>query len=253
MNTQQTLNQMRELKLSGMAGAYEAFLTLPYEQQATSPFHLTLAAFIEAELLERYNRRLLSSIRAAHFRYQASLEEIEYLPERNLDKNLLLQLSQMSFVKRAENVLISGATGSGKSFLSTALGYRACEQGYKVGYYSMPKLMGQLQLCRADGSLWKMMKGLEKLHLLILDDWGIYPMDSATRLSLLQLMEDRHGKQATVITSQLPVSKWYEYIGDPTIADAVMDRILQKAHRIELKGESMRKRTKAEKKENVNQ
>ena len=127
MNTQQTLHQMRELKLSGMAQAYGAFLTLPYEQQAASPFHLTLAAFIEAELLERHNRRMLSSIRAARFRYQASLEEIEYLPERNLDKNLLLQLCEMNFVKRAENVLVSGATGSGKSFLSTALGYRACE------------------------------------------------------------------------------------------------------------------------------
>jgi DNA replication protein DnaC len=253
MNTQQTLQQMRELKLSGMAGAYGAFLTLPYEQQSAAPFHITLASLIEAELLERHNRRMLSSIRSARFRYQASIEEIEYLPERNLDKNLLLQLSEMSFVKRAENVLVSGATGSGKSFLSTALGYRACEQGYKVGYYSMPKLLQQLQLCRADGSILKMMKGLEKLHLLILDDWGIYPMDSATKLSLLQLIEDRHGKQATLITSQLPVSKWYDYIAEPTIADAIMDRVLQKAHRIELKGESMRKRTKEEKKENVYQ
>jgi DNA replication protein DnaC len=247
MNTEATLQQMRELKLTGMAHAYQAFLTLPYHEQSATAFSTRLASFVEAELLERQNKKMLSCIRAAHFRYQASLEEIAYLPERQLDKELLLLLSEMSFIKRAENVLISGATGSGKSFLSTALGYQACHQGCKVGYYSMPKLMQQLHLCRADGSLLKMMKGLEKLHLLILDDWGLHPLDSAMRLTLLQLIEDRHGKHATLITSQLPVSKWYDYIGEPTIADALMDRILQKAHRIELKGESMRKRTKVDK------
>ena len=132
--------------------------------------------------------------------------------------------------------------------MATAFGYRACEQGWKVGYYSLPKLLQVIHLCRADGSLIKLMDKLEKIHLLVLDDWGLFPLDSASRLTLLQLFEDRHGKKATVITSQLPVASWHEYIGDPTIADAILDRLLQKTHRIELKGESMRKRTKAEKK-----
>jgi DNA replication protein DnaC len=223
MNTQATLEKMRQLKLTAMGQAYQAFLSLPLQEQSASSVSVTLAAFIEAEVQERQARKTLATVRAARFRYQASLEEIEYLPERNLDKHLLLQLWDTSFVKRGENLLITGATGSGKSFLATAIGYRACEQGWKVGYYSLPKL-------------------LQLLH------WGLFPLDSAARLTLLQLFEDRHGKQATVITSQLPVANWHEYIGDPTIADAILDRLLQKAHRIELKGESMRKRTKAEKK-----
>jgi DNA replication protein DnaC len=247
MNQEATLEKMHQLKLTGMAHAYQAFLTLPYHEQATTSFHASLATLIDGELLERQNRKTVAAIRAAHFRYQASLPEIEYLPERNLDKNLLLLLSDMNFIKRTENLLISGATGSGKSFLATALGYQACEQGYKVGYFSMPKLMQLLHLCRADGTLLKMMNRLEKLHLLILDDWGLHPLDQTTRLTLLQLIEDRHGKQATLITSQLPVSSWHDYIGEPTLADAILDRLLQKAHRIELKGESMRKRTKVDK------
>jgi DNA replication protein DnaC len=248
MNTQATLEKMRQLKLTAMGQAYQAFLSLPLQEQSASNVSATLATFIEAEVLERQARKTLATVRAARFRYQASLEEIEYLPERNLDKHLLLQLWDTAFVKRGENLLITGATGSGKSFLATAIGYRACEQGWKVGYYSLPKLLQLLHLCRADGTLIKFLDKLEKIHLLVLDDWGLFPLDSAARLTLLQLFEDRHGKQATVITSQLPVANWHEYIGDPTIADAILDRLLQKAHRIELKGESMRKRTKAEKK-----
>ena len=171
MNQEATLEKMHQLKLSGMANAYRAFLTLPYHEQATLPFQASLARLIEGEVLERQNRKTIAAIRAARFRYQASLEEIEYLPERNLDKNLVVLLSDMQFIKRSENVLISGATGSGKSFIATALGYQACEQGYKVGYFSMPKLMQLLHLSRADGTLLKMMNRLEKLHLLILEDW----------------------------------------------------------------------------------
>lgn len=248
MNTQATLEKIRQLKLMGMAHAYQAFLSLPFQQQSTSSVSTMLATFIEAEVLERQARKTLATVRAARFRYQANLEEVEYLPERNLDKNLLLLLWDASFVKRGENLLITGATGSGKSFLATAIGYRACEQGWKVGYFSMPKLLQVLHLCRADGTLIKLMTKLEKINLLVLDDWGLYPLDSASRLTLLQLIEDRHGKQSTIITSQLPVSNWHEYIGEPTIADAILDRLLQKTHRVELKGESMRRRIKAEKK-----
>jgi DNA replication protein DnaC len=240
MNNQATLHRMHELSLTGMAQAFEVFLQLPIHQHPTAD--LMLAELVETEHLHRWQRKTELSIKNARFRYRASIEEVDYLPERNLDKNLMLRLADMSFISRHENVLIVGATGSGKSFLATALGYQACQKGYKVGYFALPKLLQKLHLATADGSYAKELARIERLSLLILDDWGLPVLDLSARMALLQMMEDRHGKGSVIITSQLPVAKWYEYLADPTLADAILDRILHQAHRIELKGGSMRKR-----------
>jgi len=239
MNQQATIQQMRALKLSGMLATYQNILQLPLDLQPSAD--QLLAQLLEAELLERLNRKTLSCVRAAHFRYQAAIEEIQYLPQRELDKNLILRLADTSFIKRNENVFITGATGCGKSYIASALGYEACQRGLRVGYFSMPKLLQRLQFARADGSIIKELSRLEKLQLLILDDWGLHPLDTSAKLSLLQLIEDRHGKSSTIITSQLPVAQWFDYIAEPTLADAIMDRLMQQLHRIELKGESLRK------------
>lgn len=240
MNNQATLDRLRELKLTGMYQAFTALLQLPLHQQP--PADELLAQLTEAEHDYRQQRKTQMAIRAARFRYMASLEELHYSPSRNLDKTAILRLADCGFIDRSENIFLTGATGCGKSYIASALGYQACQLGYRVGYHNLIKLLQRLQLAKADGSYQKEMGRLERLHLLILDDWGLQPLDQHAQLALLQIMEDRHGKAATIITSQLPVSKWHEYIGDPTLADAILDRISHKAHRLELKGESMRRK-----------
>jgi DNA replication protein DnaC len=240
MNNQATLDQMRQLSLTGMAQAFETVITLPLDKQMTTD--QLVAHLIHAEHEHRQHRKMQSSIKQAKFRYQAAIEEIEYLPERNLDKNMMLRLADTSFIERCENVLITGATGCGKSFIATALGYQACQLGLKVGYFSLPKLLQKLHLAKADGSYAKELARLERMNLLILDDWGLQPLDYHAKMAIMQLIEDRHGKTSTVITSQLPINKWYDYLDEPTLADAILDRILQHANRIELKGQSMRVR-----------
>jgi DNA replication protein DnaC len=232
MNTEQTLAQMRTLKLTGMAQAYQTMLQMPVNEHPTAD--MLIAQLIEAETLNRDHKKMTGNIKAAKFRYQAAIEEIEFIPQRNLDKNAILRLANTSFIKRGENVLITGSTGCGKSYIASALGYQACQMGFRVAYYSMSKLLQRLQLSKADGSF--------------INDWGMHPLDNQTKLYLLQIIEDRHGKCATIITSQLPVASWFDYINEPTLADAILDRLLQQAHRIEITGESMRKRKKMEEK-----
>jgi DNA replication protein DnaC len=167
---------------------------------------------------------------------------LQFEGERNIDKNQLMRFADCLFISKNENILITGSTGIGKSFIATAIGHQACSLGYKVVYHSTPKLLSKLKIAKADGSYIKEIAKIEKQNLLILDDFGIQPFDAAGRAMLMEIIEDRHGKGSVIVTSQLPVSKWYDVIGDSTMADAILDRIIHQAHRIDLKGESLRKR-----------
>lgn len=233
---------MRALRLTGMADRYEAIHNLPQHQRPQTD--VLLAQLLEAEDLYRNHRKSTLAIKNARFRYQASLQEISFAEGRNLSKESLSAFSDCSFIDRGENIIITGATGCGKSFLASALGHQACKMGRKVAYFSLPKLLTKMKTDKIDGDFRKEIQRVESKHLLILDDWGLTPLDTPSRLALLQIIEDRHNKYATIITSQLPVSAWHQYIGDHTIADAILDRIIHQAHRIELQGESMRKYTK---------
>ena len=184
-------------------------------------------------------------MKQARFRYQASVEEIDFQATRNLNKNKLLRLADCSFIERAENILITGPTGVGKSFIASALGHLACEKEYRTAYFNLQKLFSTLRMAKADLSYQKIISRLEKIDLLILDDFGLQTFDHENRLALLEIIDDRNGRKSTIIIAQLPVKSWYEVINDKTIADAILDRIVHQAHRIELKGESMRKLKKS--------
>ncbi|MBK8746369.1 MAG: IS21-like element helper ATPase IstB [Saprospiraceae bacterium] len=239
MNDQATLQLMRTLRLTGMADRFEALQTLPTHQQ---PSHdVLLPQLLESEDLYRNHRKTQTAIRNARFRYQASLSEIVCNTERNFSKDTLSTLSDCAFIDRGENIIITGATGCGKSYLASALGYQACMNGKKVLYFSLPKLLSKLRSDKIDGAFRKELERIENKQLLILDDWGLTPLDTAARLALLQIIEDRHNRYSTIITSQLPIKAWHQYINEDTIADAILDRIIHRAIRIDLKGESMRK------------
>ena len=180
--------------------------------------------------------------KAAKFRYRSSFEEIDLNASRNLEKNLLLRLSEKRWIETHQNVLVTGPTGAGKSFIASALGHQACIHGFKTGYYPCSKLFKQLKLARAEGSYLKTLVRIQKQDLFILDDLGLESFDPESRMSLLEILEDRIGRRSSIIVSQIPISKWHQVIGDPTIADAICDRIVHTSHRIELKGDSLRKK-----------
>ena len=198
----------------------------------------------DAEWDERLNRRIERSISNAKFHYRADIENIIFDESRNLDRTLVLRLAECEFVEKNENILITGLTGVGKSYIATALGHLACQLGYKVNYFIAQKLFAMLRMSKADESYIRQTKRLEKQDLLIIDDFGMQPLDEMTRMMLLEIIEDRHQKSSTIIASQLPVEKWYDVIGESTIADAILDRLVHTSHRVELSGESMRKKKK---------
>lgn len=239
MNTN-TLEKLRKLKFHGMYHAFKNCLESGRYDQYTADE--LLAQLVDAEWDDRHNRRIARQIFYAKFRYKAAVEDVNYEASRNIDRNLMNRLADCTFVLRNENLLITGSTGIGKSYIATALGYQACIQGYRVLYASTPKLFAKLKMAKADGTYIKEIAKLERQQLLILDDFAIQPFDAQSRAALMEIIEDRHGKTSLIITSQLPVSAWYDVIGDKTIADAILDRIVHDAHRMEMNGESMRKK-----------
>ncbi len=240
MNNQATLEKITQMRLWGIKDAFTVFLENPTTLSADE----LIAHLIDAEWQDRHNRRIGRLVRNARFRYQAQLNEINYQADRGLDKNVLMRLADGSFIKKRENIILTGPTGVGKSFIASALGHQACMLGYKTFYFNAQKLFAMLKTALADGSHLKVIGRIEKQQLLILDDFGLKPLDSHNRQALLEIMEDRHNKQATIIASQLPTDNWHKVIGESAVADAILDRLVHSAHRIELKGESMRKRKK---------
>jgi DNA replication protein DnaC len=239
-----SLSRMSQLKLYGMQRAFESLIETRSYQQLTHDEYISM--LLQAEWEDRENRRIGRSLRQARFRYHASLEEIDFIHMRNLDKNQFLRFTDCSFIDRRENILITGPTGVGKSYLISAMGHQGCLKGYKVLYFNCQKLFASLKLAKADGSYPKEIIRIEKSDLLILDDFGLQSLDTQTRMILLEIIEDRYDKKSTIIGSQLPVDKWYDLIGEGTIADAILDRLYHGSHRIDLKGESMRKKNKKE-------
>lgn len=238
MNTHSTLEQLKQLKLTGMAQAYQGLITMPLQDQLT--LHEAIARLTEAETQQRSQHRTQMYLKLSKLRYNALIEHLHCSPARNFTKEQLAVLADCSFIEQAKNVLITGATGSGKSYLACALGRQACTMGFKVLYLGMTRFLEKVAQARLDGTYVKLLNQLEKAHLIVLDDFGLHQMDNNTRLSLLQILEDRYAKKPVIVTSQLPVGSWFEYLSEPTFADAIMDRLSANAHHIELKGESLR-------------
>jgi DNA replication protein DnaC len=237
-----SLDLFRQMRLDGMADAYQAVLSLPVNQQPDA--HELVARLTDAEQQHRARKRMDMYLKLSKLRYQASLTDIDCSAERGLHKEKLAILADCSWIERGENTLITGATGCGKSFLACALGNHACVNGFRTLYFNMNRLCEQLAVAQAEGSAIKWLNQIQKASLVILDDFGLQPVTHQVKLMLLQILEDRYEKAATLICSQLPVGKWHEYFNEPTIADAILDRLVPRAHRIDLKGKSLRKRPK---------
>lgn len=235
-----TAIKMKQMKLHGMHNAFKTAI------ESGKTDHYTLDQFIsmmiDAEWDERHNRRIERSIANARFHYKSNIESINFDESRNIDRNLILRLAECSFVEKNENVLITGSTGVGKSFLGTALGYQACIEGYKVSYFNTSKLFAKLKMAKADGTYLRELAKIQRQDVIILDDFGLQALDNHNRITLLEIIEDRHNNGSIIVTSQIPVQGWYDIIGEKTIADAILDRLIHQSHRVELHGESMRKK-----------
>lgn len=240
MQSEIIVDKMKELRFLGMHRAFESTFEAGRYQNYTLDEMINY--LLDAELDERKSRKVSRSISLAKFRYRASIEDLLFDEQRELDKNQMLRYAECNYIEKHENIIITGATGVGKSYIASALGNQACIKGYKVMYYNMAKLLAKLKMLKADGSYLREITRMEKADLLIIDDFGLQPLDNQNRLSFLEIIEDRHENKSSIFTSQVPVEKWYEIIGDKTVADAILDRLVYSSHRIELKGESYRKR-----------
>lgn len=231
-----TLDKLQAMRLHGMVKAYTEQL-----QQTDTDFNEGLAFLVDREMLDRENRRLQSRLKKAKLKQSAAMEDIDYKKPRGLDKALLLKLADCDWIKQHHNVLIIGATGTGKTYLSCALAHKACLQGFSSCYVRLPRLLPELIIAKGDGSYTKKMNELAKIDVLIIDDWGLITLTAEHRRDLLEILDDRHDRRSTIVTSQLPVKLWHKTINDSTLADAILDRLIHNSYRLELKGESMRK------------
>jgi len=235
---QQTLQSMKHMKLTGMHTLYESVLDLPVDKQPSS--HQLIAQLIDAEYQYRQDKRMTMYLRLSKMRYAATMVDVKCSAQRNLSTESLTPFMDSAYISRAENIAITGATGCGKSYLGCAMGHQACVNGNRTMYLNMNRFIEQITLAKVDGTIIKWMNRIAKTHLLILDDFGLQQLSQQIKLILLQIMEDRYAKHSTIICSQLPVNKWYGYLDEPTLADAILDRFLHKVHRFDLKGKSMR-------------
>jgi len=237
---EQTITQLRQLKLSGMANALFNQSEQPGTYEGLS-FDERLQLLTDSEQLDRNQRKQQRLLKAAKLKIAANPKDIDYQHPRGLKQSMLVNLLQSDWINKDQNLLMTGPCGSGKTYIACALAHAACMKGYRVKYYRLSRLLLELAQTKADGSYSKALQTLSKLDMLILDDWGLEPLKAAQRNDLMEIMDDRHGSTSTVIISQLPTDQWYQSIGDNTLADAILDRLMHNAHRIKLKGESMRK------------
>jgi DNA replication protein DnaC len=242
MQSQQLIEKLTQLKCHGMAEALSNLLSEKNQQDLS--FNEQLALLIDKEEIYRGNKKLYTLLKQAKFRQSAHLEDILWQAQRGLNKSYILGLCNGGFVAHKHNLVITGATGCGKTYLACAIGHKICQSGYRVHYLHLPRFIEDLAIARADGSLLKLIKGLNKFDLLILDDFGLTPMTSTQRHDLFSIIEERYQLKSTMMTSQLPINKWHNYLTEPTLADAILDRILEHVERVELQGESLRKQKK---------
>lgn len=240
MLTHPILDQLLQLKLTGMHRALSEQLKMSDIEPLS--FEERLGLLVDREMTERADRRLQYRLRMARLRQSACVEDIDYRHSRGLDKRLMQQLATCEYIDNKLNVLITGPSGVGKTWLACALAHKACRDGRSVRYLRLPRLLQDLTIAKADGRYPKLLRDYAKADLVVLDDFGLMPMNDELRRDLLEILDDRHNRKSTLVTSQLPVERWHEYIGEPTLADAILDRLVHNAYRLNLRGESMRKR-----------
>ncbi len=244
MLTQPTLDALNTMKLYGMAAAFSEQLT--QGSACDLSFEERLGLLVQREVIFRENRRLTRLLQQAQLKERAALEDLDFRARKGLDRSQIASLASCDFIRAGQNLLIQGATGCGKTFLGCALAHQACRQGLSALYVRAPRLFEELSLAHADGSFRKRLAAIAKTNLLVIDDFAISPIGPKERNDLLEILDDRVGARSTLITSQLPIEHWYDYIGEPTLADAILDRLLHHAHKIRLEGESLRKRARRE-------